>query len=396
MSEQTLAPRRGALILGAMMLSTFLIVMVEALPNGLLTLLAPGLETSTARIGLLATGYALVVLFTTVPGTYLLRNVPRRWVLVGALAFAAIGMALGGLASGYSALLVSRLIAAIGQAQFWVAALPGTAGLFPPMQRGRVIALLALGNSFAPVAGLPAATWLAERVSWRASFFVISGLALVVMLLVLVLFPTVKPAAAGAAKAPHPSKRRLGFQLVAVVLLVTGSFGLFVFMTQILIDLGGYTQSDIPWLQVIQGSAGVLGAIVISRFIDRFAYRALLIACCVMLASLLILFNLGHNPFVAIAGLAVFSGAFATLPPVFTHRIMQVAIGSTAMAVAIQASLFNLGIAGASAIAAAVENTFGVRWVMLAGAGFVTLGLFVVILEHYQNPPLPLAGEVVN
>jgi predicted MFS family arabinose efflux permease len=381
--------RRATAILVAMAVSTFLFVLVEGLPSGLLTLMAPELGTTTSRIGLLVTVYAAVVLVATVPLAHVTKRIPRRWVLSACVLLAAVSTLWAGLAPGYGSLLVARLVTALAQALFWVAVIPGTTGLFPPMVRGRVVARLALGNSMAPVLGLPVGTWLAEQTNWRTVFWVVSGISLLIFVVVFALFPTVDPAQGGAARAPFPSRRRLGFNLVTTVLAVTSAFGLITFVTQFMQDVAGFAREDVPWLLAVQGAAGVLGAIVIGRFLDRHSWRSMVVAFSLIVVAQVLLFTAGSHALVAVVGVALFGGAFACVPPTLSHRVMLVSPGSTDMGVALSSAMFNLGIAAGSGLGAALTAAVGVRWVPLLGAVLAALGLAAVLVEDRFNPPLP-------
>ncbi len=389
-------PRRATVILVAMAVSTFLFILVEGLPSGLLTLMAPDLGTTTSRIGLLVTAYALVVLVATVPLAHVTKQIPRRWVLSGTVLVAAVGTLWAGLADGYGSIMAARLLTALAQALFWVAVIPGTMGLFAPRVRGRVMARLALGNSLAPVLGLPAGTWLAEHTDWRVTFWVVSALSLVVFVVILALFPSVKPSEGGASRAPFPSRRRLSFQLVTTALVVTSAFGMITFVTQLLQDVAGYARSDMPWLLSVQGAAGVVGALVIGRFLDRHSWGSLTTAIGIVAAAQALLFAFGGNPVVAVVCVALFGGAFSTVPPALSHRVMLVAPTSTDMGVAVSSAVFNLGIAAGSALGAALTAAVGVRWVPLVGAGLAVLALMTHLLEHRLNPPFPAHRPAID
>jgi predicted MFS family arabinose efflux permease len=392
---QTLTPtrppvdqRRATIILVAMALSTFLFVTVESLPSGLLTLMAPDLDRSTSQIGLLVTGYALVVLVTSVPLAHVTRRIPRRWVLAACAGLAAVSTLWAALAPTYEQILLARLVTAGAQALFWIAVIPGTTGLFPPLVRGKVMARLAIGNSLAPVIGVPLGTWLGEHTSWRVTFLAVAGLSLAVTLIVLTLFPTLPPSEGGASRAPFPSARRFGFDLVITVLVVTGTFGIITFVTQYLIEVAGYVQSDIPRLLLIQGGAGVLGAVIVGRFLDRRPVAVLLVGLAVLAVGQAALWALGEQPVAAVAALAVVGMSFSIIPPVISHRVMLVSPGSTNMGMAMSSSIFNLGIAGGSGLGAALVAIVGVRAVPLASAGLVVLALVVALAEERFNPPL--------
>ncbi|HWK91631.1 MAG TPA: MFS transporter [Luteimicrobium sp.] len=389
--------RRATVILLAMALSTFLFVTVESLPSGLLTLMAPDLDRSTSQIGLLVTGYALVVLVASVPLAHWTRGVPRRWVLSACAALAALSTLWAALAPTYEQLLSARLVTAAAQALFWVAVVPATTGLFRPLVRGRVMARLAIGNSLAPVLGVPAGTWLGEHSSWRWTFAAVAALSLLVTVVVAVLFPSIPPAAGGASQAPHPSASRFGFQMVATVLVVTGAFGVITFVTQYLIDVAGFAQDAMPRLLLLQGAAGVVGALVVGRFLDARPVGVVLAGMSVLVVALLCLWAFGEHPVAAVGSLALFGFAFSTIPPALSHRVMLVSPRSTTMGMAVSSSLFNLGIAAGSGLGAALVALVGVRTVPLVGAGAVLLGLLVALAEERFNPPLTgdgPAGEV--
>ncbi|MDO8147484.1 MFS transporter [Isoptericola sp. b515] len=386
-------PRRATIILLAMASSTFLFVTVEQLPAGLLTLMAPDLDRTTSAIGLLVTVYALVVLVSSVPLAHLTRHVQRRWVLAACAGVAALATLWAALTPSYEQLLAARLVTALAQALFWVAVVPATAGLFPPGVRGKAMARLAVGNSLGPVLGVPAGTWLGEATSWRWSFAAVALFSALIMVVVIVLFPSVSPRAGGASEAPFPSMRRYVSVMVVTVLAVTGSFGVITFVTQFLIDVAGFTQSDLPGLLLLQGGAGVVGALIIGRVLDRWPVGALLVGLGVLVVALLGLWAFGTTPAAAVAFLALFGCSFSTVPPVLAHRVLLVSPRGTNMGQAISSSLFNLGIAGGSGLGALLVALVDVRSVPLVGAGVVVLALAVALLEERTNPPL---GSVVE
>ncbi|WP_159793539.1 MFS transporter [Puerhibacterium puerhi] len=381
--------RRATVILVAMAVSTFLFVLVESLPSGLLTLMAPDLGRSTSQIGLLVTGYAFVVLVASVPLAQWTRRVPRRWVLSACVGVAALATLWAAFAPSYEQIMAARLITALAQALFWVAVIPATTGLFRPRVRGRVMARLAVGNSLAPVIGVPAGTWLGQQAGWRTTFWAVAALSAVIFVIVIVMFPMVRPEEGGASRAPFPNRRRFWPQLVTTALVVTGSFGLITFVTQLMQDVAGYQQADISWLLLVQGGAGVLGALLVARFLDRHSTQVLITGLTVIALALLMLSAFGENKVGAVVCLALFGFAFSTIPPTLSHRIMLVSPGSTDMGMAMSSSTFNLGIASGSGLGAALTASVGVQAVPVVGAGLVVLALVSTLIEERVNPPLP-------
>ena len=183
---------------------------------------------------------------------------------------------------------------------------------------------------------------------------------------------------------------------MTTALVVTSAFGLITFVTQFLQDVAGYARADMPWLLSVQGAAGVVGAIVVGRFLDRHSWGSLTTAIGIVLGAQVLLFALGGNPVVAVVAVALFGGAFSTVPPALSHRVMLVAPGSTDMGIAVSSAVFNLGIAAGSGLGAALTAAVGVRWVPLVGAVLAALALTANILEERLNPPLPAHRHAVD
>jgi DHA1 family inner membrane transport protein len=76
-----LVPTRTVITLLGLAVSTFVFVTSETLPIGLLPLIADDLGATQAAVGLLVTGYGLVVVVTSIPLTRWTHHVPRRRLL---------------------------------------------------------------------------------------------------------------------------------------------------------------------------------------------------------------------------------------------------------------------------------------------------------------------------
>jgi predicted MFS family arabinose efflux permease len=376
--------RRAVAALIALSFATFAFVTTEILPSGLLTLMAPDLGRSTAQIGLLVTGYALVVVVASVPLAHATRRVPRRFLLAGTLAVAAAALLWSALAPSYGQLLAARLVTALAQALFWSVVAAAATGVFPPYERGRMVSRLMVGNAVAPVLGVPFGTWLGYLAGWRAAFLVMSGVCLLVGVAVAALVATVPPEQGGAARGAAPSARNFVLVLVVTALLVTGGLCTFTFVTQYLIEVTGYRQSDLSLILFLQGLAGVLGALAVGQVLDRRPRAAMLGALGMLGVGLVAFWAWGPMPVVAVASLALAGAAFSAIPPTLTHRTMRVAPGNTDIALATNSAVFNLGIAAGSALGAALVTLLSVREVPLAGAVFVAAAVVVVLRDRWR------------
>ncbi|MCP2265115.1 MFS transporter [Promicromonospora thailandica] len=377
--------RRALVALVALSVSAFTFVTAENLPGGLLTLIAPDLGRSTSEIGLLVTAYAVVVVVASLPLTRLTRRFPRRWVLAATTAVCAVGSLWSALAVGYADLMAARMLTALGQALFWSIVTPAAASLFAPAVRGRMIARLAVGNSLAPLLGVPLGTWVGQQTGWRTAFLLFSVVSLLACVTMAVAMPHVDAEQSGTARGTHPNLRRFVLLLVVTVLLVTGGFTMITFVTQFLLETAGFADRYLSALLLVQGSAGLAGTLLIGQVLDKRPWHTIVVALAALTGALVLLGTLGHVPAVALAGLALFGLAFSAVPPALSFLSLRVAPGATESATAISSSVFNIGIGGGAALGALVVATTGIGTVPLVGAAFVLAALAVLVTDLWTT-----------
>ena len=386
--------RRASAALAVLSLAAFAFITTELLPIGLLTRIAPDLDRSRSQVGLLVSGYAVVVMLASVPLTRLTHRIPRRQLLGFTMVLFAGANAVAALASTYGVLAGARVVTALTQAMFWSVASAAVTGPFPVAVRGRVVALFSTGAALAPVLGVPLGTWLGQQAGWRAAFAVLAGVGLAIAVAVVVLIPSYPPAAGGAARGTAPDARRFPMLLIATAVGVAGFLTLQTYVTPFLLDVSGFTDAALAPLLFVSGAAGVAGTITVARTLDAHPVVSLLAPLSVGAASLLGLYALGMlepATVVLLAGVGVAYAAFATA---VQSRMLQLAPGSTDIASAGVSTAFNTGIAAGSLLGGALLPGPGPRLLALVG-GLLTLAALAVLAADARRraaPPTPVAA----
>lgn len=388
--------RRAVAALAALSFATFCFVTTEVLPTGLLTIISADLDRSQSQVGLLVTGYALVVLVASVPLARLTRRIPRRLLLTGTLGILVLSTLVAAIAENFWVLLIARLLTGLTQAMFWAVVASTATGLFPPEVRGRMVARLSIGNALAPVVGVPAGTWLAQQTDWRLTFGVMSGLSLVTCVAVAVLLPTFDPEESSSSRGTMPDRRRLVILLVATGLAVTGAMGTFTYITALLLDVADFGKGSLGPLLSVSGICGVLGTLVLGRYLDRYPWHALVALLFSITVAMLGLYAVGTVQPLAVAMLGLLGLSFSSLAAAIQHRALQVAPGSTDMASAAMSSVFNLGIAAGSLLGSGLVATVGVRAMPLVGGLLTTAALLVMLAERRLTDPAPSTDETTD
>jgi len=376
-----ISQRRANLALLALAVAAFSYVTVEVLPIGLLTVISADLHRSRAQTGLLVTGYAIVVVIASIPLARLTQRVPRRLLLGTTLAALTLATLASAAAHSYVVLLVARLVTALTQAMFWSVVASTATGLFSPEVRGRVVSRLSIGNSLAPVLGVPAGTWLGQQLGWRAAFLVMAVVALATGAAIVAFLPTFDPADGSAARGSAPDVRRFRILVLVTSVVVIGFMVAYTYITPFLLDVSGFPAGALGPLLFVSGVSGVIGTFAVGALFDRRPWSTLIVPLGLLSASLLGLFLLGSVKPAAVILVGLTGLGFGALPPAIQARTLQVAPGSTDLASAAISSAFNIGIATGSFVGGLLLSSVGVRSVALVGGLLAAAALSIMLSD---------------
>ncbi len=373
--------RRAIVILLALSLTTFTYVTAELSPIGLLPLIAADLGVSPSAVGLLVSGYGLVVVVTSIPLTRLTRRIPRRFLLSVLLSVFVLTTAASAFVADYWMLLGSRLLTAVSQALFWSIVTPAAASLFDERVRGRAISILFGGSSLAAVVGVPAATWLGQTAGWRSAFLALSTLGLVALVLVAALLPTAPPGRGAADHGSAPDAGRYRAVIVATALAVTGAFTTFTYLSPFLADVTGLQAAAVGPVLLVRGAAGALGVVLIGLVVDRNPWLAMIGVMVIQGVALTAQYAFGSTLVGAAVTIAAAGLAIAAFAAVLGARVLVVAPGSSDLASAGTSTAFNVGITVGALLGGLVLPATGVRSTALVGALLTVLALAVTLAE---------------
>jgi predicted MFS family arabinose efflux permease len=345
---------RTPLALAALAAAAFVYVTAETFPIGLLPQLSRGLHVSGGDVGLLVTVYAGVAALTAIPLTALTNHLPRRRLLVGAVALLAVSQLVVALAPDYATVMGARAVCAAAHGVFWSIIAPVAASLVVPERAGRAMAAMFAGNSLALVLGSPLATALGVAFGWRVAAALVALAGAVVCVALARLIPELDdPVSEGGSRqrlAAIPlAMKNLPLLSVCLVtgVIVIGHFSAYTYISRLIQRDAGLTGLSLSLVLFAYGAAGILGNIAAGWVTDR-RPRLAVLGCTMTLAIALIVlavFGRGSTAATVIA-VALWGAAFTAVPVCMQSGVLRVAPADPDTASAIYVVAFQIGIGG--------------------------------------------------
>ena len=293
MSTAPAAAKPAALpaVLRPLLFGNFVIGSGVMVVPGTLNEISSSLAVPVATAGQLISAAALLMCLGAPLMAAVVAGWDRRRLLALSMVWYAVLHFAASAATSFGTLLPLRVLAMIAPAVFTPQAAACVGLLVAPEQRGRAITFVFLGWSVASVLGMPLGAFVGGTLGWRYAFGVVGLLSLASAFWVWRAMPNgVKPPALSAA-AWRETLRSPALMLcvLVTVLYSAGQFVLFSYFAPYYKQKIGITPGELSLLFMWFGAFGLLGNIVMSRYIDRIgAPRAVMIGIGAMALSLLV------------------------------------------------------------------------------------------------------------
>ncbi|ATP51023.1 MFS transporter [Pseudomonas putida] len=255
--------------LQALAMTGFIAILSETLPAGLLDQIAGGMAISQAMAGQWVTAYALGSLLTAIPLVTLTQGWYRRRALLLAIGGFVLFNGLTALSSSNALTLVLRFFTGAAAGLAWGLIAGHARRMVPVALQGRAMAVAMLGQPIALSLGLPIGTWLGALLGWRATFVVVTVVALLLVVWVLRAVPDYPGQAAGKRPAALQVLRTPGVALVLLVIMtwILGHNILYTYIVPLLAAAG--MAAEIGQVLMVFGLSALAGIGLVGLLVDR-------------------------------------------------------------------------------------------------------------------------------
>jgi DHA1 family inner membrane transport protein len=395
-SVETSAATRAAhfrLAVIALGMGGFAIGTTEFVTMGVLPQLADGVDVSIPVAGRVISSYALGVVVGAPVLAYFGAKLPRRQLLLGLMAAYALFNALSALAPNYPTLMLARFLDGLPHGGYFGVASLVAASMVAPERRGRAIALVLMGLPVANVIGVPAATWLGQTLGWRASYWVVAGLAAVTMAMVLAFVPDSpgNPEATGRRELQALRHPQVWFAIVAGAVGFGGMFAMYSYVAPMATHVGGLPDSAVPVFLLTLGVGMVFGNWVAGHAVDWSLKKSLLMAPVALAVTLLLSWLLLPGGYAALPALFLITTTGSVLALGLMIRLIDAAEHAETLGAALSHGSLNIGNAlGAWLGGVTIAAGYGYRSPLVIGAGLSLAG-FVVLAVAFSLDREPAA-----
>ncbi|WP_312710881.1 MFS transporter [Stenotrophomonas sp.] len=368
----------------------FVTILTEALPAGLLSPMSVDLGVSRALVGQLVTVYALGSLLAALPMTALTRRLPRRPLLLAAIAGFAVVNTLTALTHDYTVMLVARFVAGISAGLLWSLVAGYASRMVVPSLQGRAIAVAMVGTPLALSLGIPAGTLLGQTIGWRWAFGVMSLISVALLVWARLTLPALS-APGAAARQPLLTVLRLpGLRtaLLAMFLFVLAHNVLYTYIEPFAALAGAAGSLD--RLLLVFGVASLVGIWITGVWVDRGLGLLVVASTLGFIVAALALACWPGSPAVLVAATVVWGLAFGGVATQFQTAVARRAGEAADIAQSFVVTGWNLAIALGGVAGGVMLETVGERWLPVALLAVLVAALAVVLRQpRAWQPVLP-------
>lgn len=253
---------RNKLVIGLLLISTFVVILNETLMIVALPHLMKDLGITASAAQWLSTAFMLTMAVVIPITGFLLQRLNTRPVFILAMSLFCLGTLISALAPGFIVLVLGRIVQASGTAIMMPLLMTTIMTLVAPESRGKTMGDISIVISVAPALGPTLSGLILSVLDWRWMFLLVLPIALGALVL-------------GAVRIKNVSvPNKAPIDIVSVFLSAIG-FGSFVYGLSGLGEMALHPSVISPWIPLLVGAAVIAVFIVRQLFLQK-ENRALL------------------------------------------------------------------------------------------------------------------------
>jgi DHA1 family inner membrane transport protein len=391
-----------AFALFALALGGFGIGTTEFATMGVLPEISSDLHASIPATGHLISLYALGVVVGAPLLAVLGARLPRKQLLLALMAAFTVGNLASAVAPSFGVLAIARFVSGLPHGAYFGIGSVVAARLVPPSRRGQAVSMMMAGLTVANLLGVPLSTVLGQAFGWRATYVVVTVIAVLTLLALTAWLPRVAPDASVGMRTELAGLRRPQLWLAVLTGAVGfgGFFAVYSYIAPTLTEVSGYSSGAIPLVLALFGLGMTLGNLLGGRLADFSVQRTLALGLTALIAVQIAFTFAVHARIPAAIGVFLLGASGSAMIPALQARLMDVSGRAQSLGAALNHSALNVANAlGAWLGGLVIAAGFGYPSTAWVGAGLAAAGLVVVAFSGWgerrqsrRSPAAPSPG----
>lgn len=352
---------------------TFMGILSELVPSGILPQMSEDLQAPYSSIGLLVSVYAIASAIGTIPLITLTISMNRKKLLVILLIIFGVSNLIIAFSSSYYITAVSRLLGGIAAGVLWPMVSAYAMRLVPSNMHGKAIAITMSGSTFGLGIGLPVMTTIGTSLGWRIEFGVLSTVIFVIAILVKVTLPSVEGEKREATNSPFYIIRNKSVIacLVLTFLTIMAHYGLYTYISPLVKYFNFY--GGIKIASVLFGIGTIISVLIATKAVDTRLGSLIIFIMTLAFGTMLLFIVFKGTMIISHITFLLWGISFGALSTIFQTAVTRQVETGKDVATSLQSSTFNFGIVFGSALGGVILDSSSVFYII-----FVSMALLVV------------------
>ena len=345
---------------------TFMGILSELVPSGILPQMSEGLQVSYSSIGLLVSVYAVASAIGTIPLiTWTMPMNRKKLLLILLLIFGVSNLTIA-LSTSYYFTSFARLIGGIAAGVLWPMSSAYAMRLVPSHLHGRAIAITMSGSTLGLGIGLPILTSIGTEVGWRIEFGVLAAVIFIIAIIAQIILPSVQGEKRTTTNSPFYIIRNKSVIICLVLTLLTimAHYGLYTYISP-LVEYFKFA-SGIKLASILFGIGTLISVFIAAKVVDTNLGALIIFMLTLAFGTMLIFVGFKGMMYISHSAFLLWGISFGSLVTIFQAAVTKQVETGKDVATSLQSSTFNFGIVFGSALGGFILDSSSVFYIIYA------------------------------
>ena len=329
---------------------TFVGILSELMPSGVLPQMMQDLNLNEVQGGNLVGYYALASAIFSIPLISVTMHYNRKLLLLLLLGGFAISNLIVAFVSNYAVVVSMRVVGGICAGIMWPMIAAYGMRLVSPKQTGKAVAVIMAGTTLGISLGMPLMTWIGDNYGWRTEFIAIAAIIVVIGILSMIMLPSLKGEKLTSEVSPFAMLKIKAVQMVILftVLGVVAHYGVYVYIASLVgtLEIAG----GIEMALIMFGLGSLFSVVMAIKYTDNHLQLLTILMFALLVVAMTIFYVFGGAFGISHFGFFLWGISFGPLVALFQAAVGRQVDKAKDIATSIQSCMFNFSIMIASSL----------------------------------------------